>query len=594
MAEPHTPETLELLDKTRTVRSTQEDAAATDGLTTVSGLPAIFAEKYRVLEKIGEGGMSTVYKVQHILLNKIYALKVLHQIKEESILRFQQEAKASSLLEHPNIVRVHDFGIEDGLPYMTMDYIAGLPLGDFVKRTETPPLEKAAHIFGQICSALAHAHDRGIIHRDLKPSNIIVRRLEDGFEQAVVVDYGIAKILSEDSSPIAHHLTHTGDVFGTPLYMSPEQCQALAVDARSDIYSLGCVMYETITGKPPFQGGSVYEIIHKQITEAPLPFPDSVRRTKSGRLMEAAILRSMAKAPEDRQQHVLELSSSLKSIELGGGGLFSDLKAMTETISGRIKAAERRTVVLKFVLDACSVFSIFCSVLLLTLPGLIQMDNREIKRNNQIIRYVDAAFFKDEGWNDFQTAKAKTDRIIKSLNRLCKGESRQEHKCAEFSRSLDLAMENTKDLKRLLVARLAENLKQVVGFDSMQDALKAIIGVQTSLEEVVEQQFNRNLMFWISANKSGTDLIRISDENLENTKQRLQRYWFALVSSCLFAFPLLIILPLLTWQRFHSSRTSKLAIVGEQFSGSCRPCASHRPQRIEPPTFSELDLSDKK
>ena len=170
------------------------------------GLPAIFDEKYRVLEKIGEGGMSTVYKVQHILLNKTLALKVLHQMKGESLLRFHQEAKASSLLEHPNIVRVHISGIANGLPYMTMDYLEGLPLCDFNKSAGTLSIERMSRIFGQICSALAHAHERGIIHRDIKPSNIIVRTLEDGFEQAVVVDYGIAKVINEVEAPDASTL----------------------------------------------------------------------------------------------------------------------------------------------------------------------------------------------------------------------------------------------------------------------------------------------------------------------------------------------------------------------------------------------------
>ena len=110
--------------------------------------------------------------------------------------------------------------------------------------------------------------------------------------------------------------------------MSPEQCQGLTVDARSDIYSLGCVIYETIAGKPPFQGNSVYEIVHKQITEAPPPFPEALRKTKLGRHLEAVVLKPMAKSPADRQQHVLELSSELKSIEIGGVGFFSDLKSL--------------------------------------------------------------------------------------------------------------------------------------------------------------------------------------------------------------------------------------------------------------------------
>ena len=223
---------------------------------------------YEIISCLGKGGMSTVYKARHVLLGNERAIKILQVEKgnEAKLLqRFQQEAKASFFLSHENIVRVYDFAVEPTLqqPYLVMDCLEGKPLS---KVLEAGPLseERTVNIIAQVCDALQHAHLKGIVHRDIKPANIILSRKATGEELAQIVDFGIAKLINPEEG---NDLTQTGEVFGTPLYMSPEQCLGKHVDERSDIYSLGCVMYECLTGRPPFQGGSQLETLMMHVQD---------------------------------------------------------------------------------------------------------------------------------------------------------------------------------------------------------------------------------------------------------------------------------------------------------------------------------------
>jgi serine/threonine protein kinase len=387
----------------------------------------VIAERYELIEKLGSGGMSTVFKVRHIHLNKVLALKLLQQVSESSVQRFQVEARAATLLEHPNIIRVYDFGITSGQPYMAMDCIQGESLSDCLKKTGALPVSRLCRLFGQICGALAHAHEQGVVHRDLKPSNIILKSNEIGEEQAIVLDFGIAKILDLGQTPSRKDLTRTGDIFGTPLYMSPEQSQGQKVDARSDIYSLGCVMYEAATGTPPFQGDSVYEIIHKQITEAPAPFPEHLRKTRAGRRMEALILKSLAKSPADRQKYMLELASELKGIENDDGGLWSDLKVISSIFQGRLKAAERRSVLLKMALRMTSALACLLSVLLFILPGEISKTQAQLNHERRVIEATSALFdVRDNGGTP-----EKMFPRMKRLQHLCQPDPEQAAACRE-------------------------------------------------------------------------------------------------------------------------------------------------------------------
>jgi eukaryotic-like serine/threonine-protein kinase len=234
--------------------------AALRAMRSVAGLEAsddpligkVFAERYEILSQVGVGGMSTVYRARHKFMNNDVAIKILAPklvADLKSMKRFRQEAQVTSSLEHPNIVTAHDFGITpQGQIFLIMDFVEGRTLASIITESGSLPIARALNIFVQLCDALEHAHQNRIIHRDLKPGNIIISDSERG-EKVKVVDFGIAKISQEIGSQNVS-LTAQGEVFGSPVYMSPEQCTDSPMDERSDLYSLGCPMFETLTGRP--------------------------------------------------------------------------------------------------------------------------------------------------------------------------------------------------------------------------------------------------------------------------------------------------------------------------------------------------------
>lgn len=237
---------------------------------------AVFAEKYEVIEALGSGGMSTVYKAKHKFLEKPVAIKLLnaHLASDgKAVQRFQLEAKAAYDLKHPNLISIYDFGISpDGQAYIVMDYLEGESLSDRIERHGKLPLMEALPIFADIASGLAHAHEHNVLHRDIKPSNVMLTSSESGATKALIVDFGLAKNYEDDSLK----LTQTGEIFGSPLYMSPEQCRGSVLDRRSDIYSFGCLMYETLTGYVPIRGTNALETFRLKCTEVPPPFPSTL------------------------------------------------------------------------------------------------------------------------------------------------------------------------------------------------------------------------------------------------------------------------------------------------------------------------------
>lgn len=237
--------------------------------------PSLIADRFQVKSILGEGGMGIVYLAHDPVLNKDVAIKVLREnMPPSTIVRFQQEAKAVGKLKHSNIIEVYDFGISDDSPYLVMELLSGQSLAEFMKSPAWLQINLAEliEILLQVARGLYHAHGNGILHRDIKPSNIMLRDLsvnQDRFK-VLLVDFGLAKVNvdTEDQS-----ITSTGATIGSPLYMSPEQVSAKEIGAASDVYSLGCVIYEALAGKPPYRGDSANEtmLMHKKNPVPDLP-----------------------------------------------------------------------------------------------------------------------------------------------------------------------------------------------------------------------------------------------------------------------------------------------------------------------------------
>lgn len=276
---------------------------------------AVLSDRFAIESVIGSGGICTVYKGKHLTIGRPVAVKMLHQrplTTDMEVKRFLQEARAASAISHANVVTIFDFGLTpEGQPYMVMDYIDGVSLEQLIKEQKLT-VHKVLAIFIQVCDALAAAHKRGILHRDLKPSNIMLVKDDAGADMVKLVDFGMAKFIVESEDL---KLSKTGDLCGTPLYMSPEHFKGTNLDARSDIYSLGCVMYEALTGNPPFSGISVYEMMNAHINEEPsrLPF---LRPGKSiPTELETLLFKMLAKDPAQRPQSVTDIKSELSRIQ---------------------------------------------------------------------------------------------------------------------------------------------------------------------------------------------------------------------------------------------------------------------------------------
>lgn len=282
-------------------------------------------DQYKIVEVLGKGGMSIVYKAVHMLLHHTVAIKMMHShlvSEQQAVMRFKQEAQAATHLDHPNIIKVIGFGITGGdtpQPYIIMDYLDGHSLSEALKEKGRLSLTDNLKIFIQIANALSHAHSKGVVHRDLKPSNVMLLDKDGDPNFVKLVDFGIAKVLSQEGEQ-AHRLTQTGEIFGSPLYMSPEQCMGRPVDKRSDIYSLGCVLYEALSGKPPHQGNSVFETFHRHITEIPAPLSIAQVDKAMVERLDAIVFRALEKEPAKRYQSMSQLENDL-SVALESSGV---------------------------------------------------------------------------------------------------------------------------------------------------------------------------------------------------------------------------------------------------------------------------------
>ncbi len=270
--------------------------------------------RYQVQEHIGDGGMGTVYLAEHTTILKKFAVKVLSpelSLRPDHVDRFMREARSASMINHPNVVEITDFGVTpDGQPFFVMEYLQGKDLSQVLGEAGSLPWKRVRAIVLQICHALQAAHEQGVIHRDMKPGNVVLVKRGNTPEHVKVLDFGIAKVLGQEGE--VKGLTQSGTVVGTPEYMSPEQGWGQPVDHRGDIYALGVIMYELLTGKIPFSGTTMMEILNRHMFEVP-----DVRLPNIPEEVGAIILKAMQKDRALRFQSMNELSAAIEAVGTG-------------------------------------------------------------------------------------------------------------------------------------------------------------------------------------------------------------------------------------------------------------------------------------
>ncbi|HVS85228.1 MAG TPA: Stk1 family PASTA domain-containing Ser/Thr kinase [Gaiellaceae bacterium] len=270
-------------------------------------IDTLFDGRYQIVRKIGAGGMANVYLAEDQELGRRVAIKILndrHANDDQFVERFRREAKNAAALSHPNIVSIYDRGEAEGTYYIAMEFLDGRSLKELIVGRGPAPVDVAIEYARQILSALKFAHRHGIVHRDIKPHNVLV----DGDGRVKVTDFGIARAG-------ASQMTEAGSIVGTAQYLSPEQARGANVDQRSDLYSLGVVLYELLTGKAPFDGEAPVEIAMKHLSQ--VPEPPSALREEIPRELDLVVMRALAKDPEDRYQSAEEMEADLERVTRG-------------------------------------------------------------------------------------------------------------------------------------------------------------------------------------------------------------------------------------------------------------------------------------
>lgn len=302
-------------DRTLLVRSQSDPNIGT----TLSGL-------YDIVSVLGRGGSSVVYKARHQLMDRQVAIKMLlwsgdalHD--EKKIRRFQQEARTTSRLNHPSIATLYDFGVSpQGQPFLVMEYLEGRSLEELVTREGRLVPERAVKLFSQICDALEHAHHKGVVHRDMKPSNILVATGDDGEELVKIVDFGIAELMGTGVRETLELAGTTQQVFGSPLYMSPEQCLNKLGDSRCDIYSVGVSLFETLSGVVPFEGDTIVEMINKHVYETAPKIRELCPLVQVPDALETVVAQCLEKTAAQRPQSMAQLKELLQQAVAGSAG----------------------------------------------------------------------------------------------------------------------------------------------------------------------------------------------------------------------------------------------------------------------------------
>ncbi len=279
----------------------------------------VVADRYHIIKKLGEGGMGAVYLGEHVKMGRKSAIKVMAPSMAQdpdAIGRFNREAANASRISHPNVCQIYDFGeTPDGIIYLAMEFIEGQSLTGLIEKEGALPAPRAASILKQAADALQAAHDLGIVHRDIKPDNIMVVQGRDGSDVVKVVDFGIARAVGGDEA--GQKVTKTGLVVGTPEYMSPEQLSGDKLDGRSDIYSLGLVLYRMLTGVLPFQADSAQETMIKRLTDDPMPLVEARPDIVFPDAMQPVLDKALARMRDDRYQNAGQLGKDTEKTVAG-------------------------------------------------------------------------------------------------------------------------------------------------------------------------------------------------------------------------------------------------------------------------------------
>ena len=340
-------------EKRGLLQSTEPEASRGDAQAVLHGMPAagdVVAGKYVVEQVLGVGGMGVVLAARHAQLGRRVAIKFMRsEVSRDpnAVERFLREARAAVALGSEHVTKVLDVDtLETGEPYIVMEYLVGTDLGELLRRSGPPPIADAVGALLQACEGMAEAHSLGIVHRDLKPSNLFVTKAIDGAAFVKILDFGISKLIDAGSADVAPNLTSSGSVMGSPGYMSPEQVQSTKdVDARSDVWSLGVILYELLTGVSPFQAQSLGQTFANILSESPAPIRKLRSEVPKG--LEAAVSRCLERDVTRRTQTVRELASSLlpfappecaalvdRILRLSGGSAPSPARLETQAAPG--------------------------------------------------------------------------------------------------------------------------------------------------------------------------------------------------------------------------------------------------------------------
>jgi len=326
---------------------------------------------YTILSFVGQGGMGFVYKVEHLMMTKVMALKILRseQISESVWKRFRTEAQAIARLDHPNVVRIYDMSqTKDGMPFYTMDFLVGKSLAEYLDQNDLLPVADSLPIFRQVCSGLAYAHDRGIVHRDIKPGNImLIEEAKANLPPLVkIVDFGIAKLSSLDGAAV-QGLTRPGEIVGSPLYMSPEQCSGKNLDFRTDMYSVGVTMFQALTGRAPLIGRSAIETISMHQTTVPILMSEAAPDLDFPQQLEEIVARLLAKSPEQRYDSLADVARELLDLERGSSNGLSEgasnlpsknfVRQIDDSYAGGSTISDTNSMMLKRVKNLCVIFA---------------------------------------------------------------------------------------------------------------------------------------------------------------------------------------------------------------------------------------------